>query len=781
MKKWIAKGFLIGMMALPLVDAVHAEDTITVKLSNYLGDKSVVNFVPNDTYSIKDSLLTLTKGVTYQMKAETNAEGKPIIHIYQGERSIGTSTEITLLAPSPTQYVAVEGRSYLGDVTFKNESGIVRPYNTVEFEDYVKGVVPVEMSNGWGANGGLEALKAQAVAARTYSTQYKNKVITDTQLHQVYGGYFPTYNDSNTAAESTKGEILTYNKAPISSVFSSSNGGYIESNHGAWGSTQVAYLPAKSDPFDPINPFSYSISEATLISKIKGKASGYTIKAVQSVTRVGTTDGGRTVTVRFKLTATDGSTKTLDIEADTFRALLGASNIKSTYLENPTEVNDTFTFRGKGFGHGVGMSQYGALAMSKASHSYRNILAFYFPNTQLYDGSTYTNMVYNTSGGGQTATPTPSQPEELVNSFSSTYSYPELAVSLQTASAGNVGITIEDMNGNQVATVHGTTWEAGGKKTYKWTNQSLVGQYKVKVRFANGKDEPTYKEAIVEFNDEKAFLISPSVSVMADNVTFTYGISKPSRLLIDIQGLDGKRVSVLEPYVLKENGQYTTRVNASQLHGQYRARIILINDKGDILDRYEQTFNLSPLLPSYSQDIQTAQLKSDAVFYADDSKRTTAGNLYSSEKIKVIANYGNIYEVEYNGRRGYIDSTAITMPRTQDTNISINGYQLDMNEKPVNRSGVTLVPIRWVSNGLGMDIKGWSDATQTATLEKDGKQMELTIGKKYAVVNGKQVALNASIENNSGRTYVPLRFVSEETGAYVNWDDVYNMIWIKTN
>jgi len=392
MKKWLTKGIIGLAFAFPISGIVHAADALTVQLSNYIGNKPSLSIVLRGDYTIQNSTVGLSPNMTYSVKAENSK-----VRIYKDTTLVVEGTSLQLVPTTTTTYLEIEGRKYLGTMTFKNESGSVRPYNLIDLESYLKGVVPSEMSDSWGNNGGLEALKAQAVTARTYTVAggYTSKsYITDTQTHQVYGGYFPTYSNSIQAVDSTKGQIITYKSTPISALYSSSNGGYIESNRGAWGSTLLPYLSAKPDKFDPVNQFTYNISEVDLVNKLNIQSPGYTIKTITLATRLGFTDGQRTVKMRFLTTADDGTSHTFDMDASTFRILLGTSNIKSIYLNEPTKIAGTFTFTGQGFGHGVGMSQYGALAMSQQGYDYNNILGFYFAGTQLYNGSAYVNLVF---------------------------------------------------------------------------------------------------------------------------------------------------------------------------------------------------------------------------------------------------------------------------------------------------------------------------------------------------------------------------------------------------
>ncbi|MGG3467101.1 SpoIID/LytB domain-containing protein [Neobacillus pocheonensis] len=147
----------------------------------------------------------------------------------------------------------------------------VRPINSVSMEDYLKGVVPIEMYPSWN----IEALKTQAVAARTYAMSYTTRgVIDDTILYQVYGGYNWTAN-STKAVDETEGQVAQFNGRLISAVYSASNGGRTETNTNAWGTALVPYLAIRQDPYDPKTVWSFTIhkTQIDLTSKDLAKAS----------------------------------------------------------------------------------------------------------------------------------------------------------------------------------------------------------------------------------------------------------------------------------------------------------------------------------------------------------------------------------------------------------------------------------------------------------------------------------------------------------------------------
>ncbi|WP_435925099.1 family 10 glycosylhydrolase [Paenibacillus sp. DYY-L-2] len=108
---------------------------------------------------------------------------------------------------------------------------------------------------------------------------------------------------------------------------------------------------------------------------------------------------------------------------------------------------------------------------------------------------------------------------------------------------------------------------------------------------------------------------------------------------------------------------------------------------------------------------------------------------------------------------------------SQDIRLYLDGTLLASDTSPYIKAkeNVTMVPLRVISEGLGAVVE-WSATARTATIQKDGNTLILGIGQKTASVNGSSVPLDVSVENKSGRTMVPIRFVSEQLGLVVNWD-----------
>ncbi|MGP3560274.1 SpoIID/LytB domain-containing protein [Geobacillus sp. BK01] len=401
-----------------------AEPVVNVKLVNYLGNQSELTVKPTDTYSLSGTGMALAPNTSYRVKA--TAAG---LALYEGTTLIGEFPQLHLAPSKPNAVLSINGRGYLGDMAFVKENGqYVRPVNAVPIEEYIKGVVPNEMPTSWN----IEALKAQAVAARTYALSYAGATIDDTIRYQVYGGY--TWHPNSTkAVEETYGQVLKYNGRLISAVFSASNGGKTESNANAWGGTPLAIFPIKNDPYDNAVPWGLTVqktqidltgkplanyaawwdtvSEAdkAIANNIKTwmKANGYNgkeikIVAIPKLSLYAPLSGGRVskgdIAIEY---ITKGDVKgdgTLAIRrlefigapAAKIRALIGNRVMLSYLVTEVTETETSITVKGKGDGHGVGLSQYGAKKMGELGKKYTEILSRGFAHHRLRQNGTNT-------------------------------------------------------------------------------------------------------------------------------------------------------------------------------------------------------------------------------------------------------------------------------------------------------------------------------------------------------------------------------------------------------
>ena len=262
----------------------------------------------------------------------------------------------------------------------KNEIISVKRSNgstiNIDIEDYIIGVIASEMP----ASFNEEALKAQAVVSRTYALKAKasGKILTDTVSTQSYinedemrnkwGTSFDTYyNKIKNAAMSTNGEYLTYNDNYIEALYHSTNNGKTESSLDVFGN-YYPYLISVTSEYDK-SASSYlrsvDIDFNTLSSKL-----GISFNNNSTVEILSYTDGGNIKEINI-----DGKTFT----GRQLRELLGLRS--ADFDININENNANIVTRG--YGHGVGMSQYGANGMANAGYSYKDILSHYYPKTTL--------------------------------------------------------------------------------------------------------------------------------------------------------------------------------------------------------------------------------------------------------------------------------------------------------------------------------------------------------------------------------------------------------------
>ena len=241
----------------------------------------------------------------------------------------------------------------------------------IPLEEYVIGVVGGEMP----ASFEEEALKAQAIASRTYVIKHlENKdTISSTISDQVYlsndelrtkwkDNYDKYYNKIKEAVLSTKDKIITYNNKPIKAYYYSKSNGYTESSLNVF-NEQNDYLNIISSPFEKDIEQIVEIPKEEFCTKLSITCNNITISNI-------TRDESNRVD---NLTVNNKSFK-----GTKFRKLLG---LRSTDFD--IKVLDNIKITTRGYGHGVGMSQYGANEMAKLGYNYEDILKYYYQNTEI--------------------------------------------------------------------------------------------------------------------------------------------------------------------------------------------------------------------------------------------------------------------------------------------------------------------------------------------------------------------------------------------------------------
>ena len=292
--------------------------------------------------------------------------------------------EYLIVRPISDDPTAYDGYRYYGDFGFAViGGGKLTVVNLVDIEHYVMGVCACEMSESWP----VEALKAQAVAARTYcqkmlrsSVYYYScgfDVTADTYC-QAYHGTGNVGSSITAAATETENQYLTYKDVLINAMYSASDGGATESDLNVYGSSAYPYLSGVIDPYEasavsnPYASWTVTMSPSQLGNKVG-------IDAVESITPTFSDTGN---VIKLEIISVTGQQAT--IIRDSCRTVLG---LKSIHYDVSRDGAGNFVFTGGGFGHNLGMSQWGAYAMAKYfEKDYQSILGFYYTGIGLSFG-----------------------------------------------------------------------------------------------------------------------------------------------------------------------------------------------------------------------------------------------------------------------------------------------------------------------------------------------------------------------------------------------------------
>jgi len=277
-----------------------------------------------------------------------------------------------------------DSRVYGDTIAIKRVAGNrVEVINYLPVDDYLKGVVPVEANPLWG----LEALKAQAVASRTFAVykmteQAKEPYdVTSGVYSQVYAGKKIENPRTNQAVEDTAGEVLTFKKRIFPGYFHSTCGGRTTDASQVWRIKPLEPLRGVECKFCAKSPH-YRWESVFTPEEIKTKMAekgGIPVQEVKGI-RCGKIDlSGRAHEIIIRSTWME---KTVD--ADAFRVWMGPDKFKSNLITKiSTTPEGKFKIRGRGWGHGAGMCQYGMKYLGELGYGYREILSYYYPGAEI--------------------------------------------------------------------------------------------------------------------------------------------------------------------------------------------------------------------------------------------------------------------------------------------------------------------------------------------------------------------------------------------------------------
>lgn len=285
------------------------------------------------------------------------------------------------IVPQRSDALFIGDSIFRGDVTIvRTESNKVTVVNTLELEDYLKGVVPKEISDRWP----LEAIKAQAIVARTYTLYIKKQKkypfydLTSDISSQVYGGQGAERYRTSLAVERTKGLVLFYNKTILPAYYHAACGGATEDAGELWGDS-IPPLKGVICNFCKESPHAFwkqNVRSKDIQDKLN--ANGYDLGLIKEIAVVERNSSQRIK--MLKITTRDG--REVRISGKDFRHIVGPNFIKSNNYA--IEMKGYYVdFLGKGWGHGIGLCQWGANFMARQGYSFDRILKFYYPGVEI--------------------------------------------------------------------------------------------------------------------------------------------------------------------------------------------------------------------------------------------------------------------------------------------------------------------------------------------------------------------------------------------------------------
>lgn len=274
--------------------------------------------------------------------------------------------------------VTVNGKGYRGIIEMHSILGKIHVINEVKMEYYLYGVIPNEIPSSWN----IEALKAQAIAARTYAYYHimtKKESLYDlesTGFSQVYQGISAEKKTTCRAVDETAGLIAVYRNRPILAFFHSTCGGHTIDDRYVWKGTDQPYLTLTRCGYCKKSPH-FSWEEHISLYDIKHHL-GRKYHGVGNITGISFRKNQDRIS-EVEITHENGITR---LSGNDFRLIFPDKKIKSLYFD-ACKTGNGLHLKGHGWGHGVGMCQWGAKGMAEKGAKFNDILKFYYRDVSL--------------------------------------------------------------------------------------------------------------------------------------------------------------------------------------------------------------------------------------------------------------------------------------------------------------------------------------------------------------------------------------------------------------
>ncbi|HEX2437477.1 MAG TPA: SpoIID/LytB domain-containing protein [Methylomirabilota bacterium] len=276
--------------------------------------------------------------------------------------------------------ITLNGREYPSPIDVVRNGDGLAVVNELPLEDYVVGVLRAEVGEKWP----LEALRAQAVVARTYAAYHrtiggsKPYHIVASTANQQFAGRVPPTSPLWGAVRETAGQVLLWEGELFPAFYHTESGGYTEDPRTVFAARNMPGLKPVRCDFSAGSPHYYwslDMKLSDLADVLRRSEVG-----VGDVIAIDVSE--RTPSLRAAIVTVHGTGRSVRLRGNDFRKMLGYDTFKSTLFAVAVDAAWA-RFSGRGYGHGVGLCQWGAKGMAEQGHGARQILDFYYPGTTL--------------------------------------------------------------------------------------------------------------------------------------------------------------------------------------------------------------------------------------------------------------------------------------------------------------------------------------------------------------------------------------------------------------
>jgi len=377
MKKYILVGIISAIALVVAPMTVHAEPVPeTIVRVAIVEDRISVDLSLKGKYTISaiDTGKILKEGPYLNGKVTASKEG-----IVIGGKATGSAgIRIKVLRDSN---IYVDSRRFRGNIDIiRKDNGKLLIINNIDIDSYLYGVLYHEVSHRWPA----ECLKAQAITARTFALhQARQNKLQPYDLRcdiysQVYGGRTGEKWSTTHAVDSTRGKVLTFNGDIFPTYYHATCAGHTEDASNLW---NIDIAPLKGVPCNFCGHSKHYrwVKEIPLVNlESKLRESGNKIGHIVSIKALSVNKSGRNENIEIK----DDAGVAVVLSAKDFRQIFGPNDIRSTKFDIEIKRN-SLVLNGMGWGHGVGMCQWGAYGMSLRGKKYDQILKYYYPGSEI--------------------------------------------------------------------------------------------------------------------------------------------------------------------------------------------------------------------------------------------------------------------------------------------------------------------------------------------------------------------------------------------------------------